>query len=227
MRRALLLITLAVLLVPATARAQQTINFQLGGFVPHAPDARPFDDVLNQNLNFLAFNPSDFDGFTFGGEWLFPLHNYFEGGLGLGFYTHSVHSVYLNQINTDTGFDIPQELKLRIVPFTATVRFLPLGHGGFEPYIGGGVAAYYWRYAETGQWVDPNGDIFVGNFVGSGSAVGPVVVGGVRGFFDPMTVGFEIRWQSGHGNLPADQGFAGSRIDLGGVNYLATVGIRF
>ena len=226
MRRALLMIAAAVLLVPASARAQQTLNFQLGGFIPHSADARPSSDVLVQDQSSLDFATSDFNGVTFGGEWLFPIHNNFEGGLGLGFYNRTVPSVYLNVVNSN-GSEIGQDLKLRIVPFTATVRFLPLGHGGFEPYIGAGVAAYYWRYAETGQFVDVNNNIFQGSFVGSGSAVGPVVMGGFRGVFDPLTAGFEVRWQSGKGNLPADQSFAGSKIDLGGFNYLFTLGIRF
>lgn len=227
MRRILFFMLTAALAVPAVASAQQTVNFYVGAFVPHAPDARPFDDVVNQNMNFLDFNPSDFNGATVGGEWLFPMTDHFEGGLGIGFYTRSVDSVYLNLVNSD-GTDIPQQMKLRIIPFTATVRFLPLGHGAFEPYIGGGVVAYRWRYAETGQFVDnTDNSIFNGNFVGTGSAVGGTVLGGARLVVDPLAFGGEIRWQSGKGTLPGDQGFAGNVIDLGGFNYLFTVGIRF
>jgi outer membrane protein W len=226
MRRVALFVLAAALAMPGVASAQQTVDFLIGGFVAHAPDARPANDVINQDLNFLSFDPTALNGFTIDGEWLFALNNHFEGGLGLGFYQSDVPSTYLNLVNAN-GAEITQDLKLRVVPFTATVRFLPLGHGAFEPYIGGGVAAYYWRYAETGQFVDQNNNIFNANSVGSGSAVGPVVVGGARFVFDPMTFGGEIRWQSGHGNLPADQGFAGSVIDLGGFNYLFTVGVRF
>ena len=39
--------------------------------------------------------------------------------------------------------EIEQEFKLRIVPFTATFRFLPLGRkGAVQPYIGGGVGVF-------------------------------------------------------------------------------------
>jgi hypothetical protein len=44
------------------------------------------------------------------------------------------------------------------------------------------------------------------------------------GQFDP---GFEVRYQSATGDLPASQTFAGPRIDLGGFNYLFTFNIRF
>ena len=40
-------------------------------------------------------------------------------------------------------------------------------------------------------------------------------------------IGFEARWQSAAGKLPADQDFFGTEIDLGGMNYLATFNIRF
>ena len=66
-----------------------------------------------------------------------------------------------------------------------------------------------------------------GRFVGSGGAVGPVILGGVRFPFGPWALGGEIRYQHAKGDLPADQNFAGSKIDLGGFNYLATFNVRF
>ena len=70
-------------------------------------------------------------------------------------------------------------------------------------------------------------NVFTGNFVGSGAAVGPVVLGGIRIPFGQALVGGEIRYQAAEGNLPADQSFAGTKIDLGGFNYLVTFGFRF
>ena len=58
-----------------------------------------------------------------------------------------------NFVNS-TAAEIEQDLKLRIVPFTATVRLLPLGHDApVQPYIGGGVGVFGWRYSESGQFV--------------------------------------------------------------------------
>jgi outer membrane protein W len=209
------------------ASAQQSVNLFIGGFVPRSVDARPDDDVLVNDQNFLAFRINDFKGATLGGELLVGLGDYVEGGLGLGYYSKTVPSVYLFQVNAN-GSEISQDLKLRVVPFTATVRFLPLGrHAPIQPYVGAGVGVMRYRYSETGQFVDSDDSIFNGNFVGSGTATGPVVLGGVRfsvGQFDP---GFEVRYQSAKGDLPADQTFAGPRIDLGGFNYLFTFNIRF
>lgn len=233
MRRILFFILAAALAVPASASAQQTINVFLGGFVPRAEDARDPNDVLIADLGSaqpLDFNVSDFNGFTLGGEWLFPLGTHVEGGLGVGFYTRTVPSVYRNLVNSD-GSEIEQDLKLRTVPLTATIRFLPLGNtNGFQPYIGAGVNAIWYRYAETGQFVDlTDNSIYRASYVHSGSAAGPVVLGGVRFVIDPLVAGGEIRWQSAKGDLPTTgtNSFLGSRIDLGGFNYLFTIGVRF
>jgi outer membrane protein W len=135
--------------------------------------------------------------------------------------------VYTDSVHPD-GSDIAQTLKLRIVPFTATIRLLPFGNNGpIQPYIGAGVGVYSWRYSETGEFVDLQNNIFTGNFVGSGSATGPTILGGVRVPIGSAGVGFEIRHQSAQGKLPADQGFAGTTIDLGGYNYLFTMSFRF
>lgn len=212
------------------ASAQQSVDVWVGGFAPRAEDARTGDDVLVQNRDFLLFNTNDFNGGTVGGEWLIALGDKFDAGLGLGFYQRTVPAVYTDFVNKD-GSEIEADLKLRVVPFTATVRFLPLGHNAaIQPYIGAGAGAFRWRYSETGQFVDftdPQRTIFRGNFVTSGGASGPVVLGGVRVPIGSTAVGGEIRYQSAEGNLPSDQGFAGSKIDLGGFAYLLTVNIRF
>ena len=214
------------------ATAQQSINFYVGGFNPRGEDGRSSQDVLVNNLDFLAFNIKDFNAATVGAEWLAGLGNNFEAGLGVGFSTRSVPTVYLDFQNAN-GTEIEQSLKLRVVPFTATVRFLPMGrHNGIEPYIGGGVGVLGFRYSETGQFLATDRSIFRGNFVGSGTATGPVILGGVRVPIGSVGIGGEIRYQSAKGNLPTDQGFAGSNngtptIDLGGITYAFMVNFRF
>ena len=221
-------------LAAPTASAQQSVNFYLGGFTPRAIDARGNDEVIVQNSVFLAtankvrgIDIGEFNGVSVGGEWLFGLSRNVEGGLGIGLYQRTVPTVYTDLVNTN-GTDIEQDLKLRIVPFTATIRFLPLGNdAAVQPYIGAGVGAYRWRYSETGQFVDFQNNVFTGTFVGSGGAAGPTILGGVRFPVGTAGVGFEIRYQSAEGDLPADQGFSGSTIDLGGLHYLFTMNFRF
>jgi hypothetical protein len=210
------------------ASAQQSINLYVGGFVPRAEDGRSHDDVLVNNLGQggLLFDISDFHSATFGAEYLVGLADKFEAGLGIGYQQKSVPSIYADVINAN-GAEIEQTLKLRLIPFTATLRFLPLGHGSVQPYVGAGVGVFGWRYSETGEFVDQNNVIFRGNFVGSGSATGPVFLGGVRAPLGSVGLGFELKWQRAEGDLPASENFAGPKIDLGGVNYTFLVNFRF
>ena len=246
MKRLITFLTAAFIvgvLAPSPAAAQQSLNIFLGGFAPRGLDGRGNDDVLLQesvnggcspacplatlNRN-TGIDVSEFNGFTIGGEWLVGLGNNFEGSLGLSLYTRTVPTTYADLVNAN-GTEIEQDLKLRIVPFAATVRFLPTGHrSSFVPYIGAGVGAFAYRFSETGQFVDSNDrrTIFAANFVGSGSAAGPVILGGIRLPVGNAAVGGEIRYQSAKGNLSTSD-FVAPKIDLGGFNYVFSVGFRF
>jgi outer membrane protein W len=218
------------------ASAQQSINLSIGGFAPRAEDARKPNDVLVNNLVRLplVFNIGDFHSVAFGADYLVGFGNNFEAGLGIGFQQRSVPSVYEDVVNSD-GSEIEQTLKLRVVPFNATIRFLPLGrHSAVEPYIGAGVGVFAWRYSETGQWVDRRDDtIFRDTSVGSGSTSGPMILGGIRAPFGSWALGGELRYHSARADLPTDQGFATDgrdptpKIDLSGFTYLFSVNFRF
>ena len=223
----------ASFVAPPQASAQQAISVYLGGFVPKGMDSRGGDDVIFRNGDFLSnrdgrpLNPRDLSGVTVGAEYLVGLGDFLDAGLGIGFYQGSTPAVYTDLMNAN-GTDIEQDLKLRIVPVTATIRFLPLGHhDAITPYFGAGVGIYNWRYTETGQFVDGSGNIFRDTFEGKDTTVGPVILGGVRVPIGNGGIGGEIRYQGGSGNLPASESFAGSKINLGGFNYLVTFTVGF
>jgi hypothetical protein len=215
--------------VPVTA--QQTINLSLGYFTVRGEDARVDGDVLNANRNFLAFDIGDFNGATIGGEWLVPLGPYFEAGAGIGFSRRTVNSVYERFTDRD-GSEIEQQLRLRIVPVAFTVRVVPLSHTSpVQPYFGGGLGLFNWRYSEAGEFVDfeQGNRIFREQYVASGSETGPILLGGLRFAGDAVSSGFEIRYQSA--DAPLGRPFSilqrDPRIDLGGWTYQFTVGWRF
>ncbi len=222
---ALLVFALAVGL-PAPASAQQTISVQLGAFLPKGENGRVEGDVLDINREYLLFDFGDFNGFLVSGDWSFALGQYLEGSAGFGYYQSTVPAVYREWINED-GSEIEQDLKLRIMPATALVRVLPLGaRRAFQPYFGGGLAVYFWRYSETGEFLGTDESVFSDSFVDSGTSVGPVAVFGVRGVMSQSAViGVEGRYQWGEGDLSQD--FLGDKIDLGGFSILATFGFRF
>jgi hypothetical protein len=218
------------------AYADQWLGLNLGYFAAHGESGRAEGDVVAADRTFLTFRTNDLRGVTVGGEWLVDLDDlmgasfgrFIEAGFSAGYHSGTAPSVYTDFINSD-GSEIRQNLRLRIVPITATVRYLPLGHDApIQPYVGAGVGIFSWRYSETGDFVDfSDNSIFHGNFAASGTDVGPVILGGARVPLGALAIGGEIRYQKAEGDLPASGGFAGPKIDLGGINYLATVQIKF
>jgi hypothetical protein len=223
----LMLACFAVIALPERAVAQQTLNFSLGAFVPRGFDARVEGDTLVANRNFLVFDMSDFTAASVGAEWLLPVGQYFEAGAGLGFSRRTVPTVYEDFVDDD-GTEVDQDLRLRIVPLTATIRLLPLGQSrALQPYFGAGVALFNWRYSESGEFIDfnDNAAIFRDSFVASGNEPGVVAFGGIRFAGDTLSSGGEIRYSAAEADLPSD--FVGTTIDLGGWSYLFSLGIRF
>jgi hypothetical protein len=220
----------AVIGLAQPAAAQQTVNLNLGYFAVRGEDARVNDDVLNENLNFFAFDVNDFNTMSIGGEWLVPLGSYLEAGAGIGFTRRTVPSVYNDFLDSD-GSEIEQDLRLRTVPLALTFRVLPLGQGsGFQPYIGGGLGIIAWRYSETGEFIDPQRVIFREQYVASGNATRPMALGGIRFGGDSVTAGFEARYQSADADLGSrfsSPDLPQPRIDLGGWTYQLNVGFRF
>ena len=233
MMRAGVLVAAAAALLGAAqpAAAQQTLNFTFGYFAVRGEDARVNDDILNENRNFRDFEIGDFNTGSAGVEWLIPLGNYLEAGAGASFSRRTVASVYNEFIDSD-GTEIDQEARLRLAPVAFTLRVLPLGQTSpVQPYFGGGLAVVAWRYSEFGEFVDfqRRNAIFREQFVASGNATGPVILGGLRFAGDAMSGGFEVRYHSA--DAPLGDEFArfdpALRIDLGGWTYQGTVGVRF
>ena len=233
------LAAMVVLLAPASASAQiarvsssdhrNAVGFTLGGFFPRGEDGRVDGDVIVRDLDDLVFEVNDFNGFTFSGEWLFGLGKYLEGGVGAGYYKKGVDSVYRGFVNAN-GSEIEQDLKFRIAPITATVRFLPVGRGAIEPYVGVGVGFFNWRWSETGEFVDSADDsIFRATYKADGWGVGPVIVGGVRApIADAFDVGGEVQFQKATGDIDrAETGLLGDKIDLGGGSISFGFLVRF
>ena len=240
MQVALGVLAIVGVMTPARAEAQirrvssssdwrQAIGFSLGYFVVKGEDSRDDDDVLFRDLDSLLFDIDDFNGVTFGGEWLVGLTDHLEVGAGVNYYQNTVHSIY-RSIEFEDGSELDQDLKLRQIPIMATVRFLPIGrNASFQPYIGAGVAIIPWRYTETGEFLDFNGEIFRASFKADGTEVGPVILGGVRvPVADTWLIGGEFRWHSAEGDTGGiDEGFLGNKIDLGGWSTNFTVHFRF
>jgi opacity protein-like surface antigen len=218
-----------IMRVGSTSDSRQAIGFTLGYFVLNGDDKRDENDVLFANQSSLLFDTKDFNGGSFGAEWLVAVTDYIEVGAGVSVYQRTVPSIY-RHLQFDDLTEIEQDLKLRQVPITATVRFLPIGRrGGFQPYIGAGVAVINWRYSESGEFVDFDDEIFPATFVAKGTETVPVILGGVRfPVSDVWTIGGEVRWHRAEGETGGiDKGFLGDKIDLGGWTSNFAVHFRF
>lgn len=237
----------AVAVAPADAQvvrigqsdSRNTVTFNLGYFVLPGAESRVDDDAIVPNLLDLAkiedlepLEIGDFNGLTFGGEWLYGITDYLEVGAGVGFYRKTVETTYAHETHED-GSDIAQDLKFKIVPITASVRFLPFGRGAaVQPYAGIGIGIFNWRYTEIGEFIDSEGFIFSNvedPFDKSGTAVGPVVLFGLRApIGDVWALGADFRWQKAEGDgLLEEDDFLGDKIDLGGWTTSVTFGFRF
>ncbi len=234
----------ALILWPAAAQAQivrvsgsdtrQSFGVHFGGFFPKAEDARVDGDVLVVNRSYLIFDIGDFRGFSVGAEYLFGVSDFIEAGVDVSLYQRTSPSIYA-EVTHEGGREIEQDLKLRIIPITASIRFVPTGRNAtVQPYVGLGAGLLNWRYSETGEFVDFAEDppaIFRDSFAASGTEVAPVVLGGVRFLAsDAWIVGGEIRWQKADADTGGSRaGFAtgADKIDLGGWTTNFTVHFRF
>jgi opacity protein-like surface antigen len=243
MRRTVLLPTLllaALLAAPQLAAADGLVGGFVGGFIPKGLDGRTHGDVLAENLAFrtLFDDVGDqdpihlFTGVNAGGEVLFGLGDFLEAGVGVGvFQSKERFSFYTDFTDTD-GTDIEQSTKFRIVPVSVTVRAFPIGRTTpVQPYVGGGVNFYRWKYTESGEFIDFSDatlPVFSDTFTDSGSAVGATILGGVRvPVGRTLMIGGEVRWQGGSADLAPELNFAGNKLDLSGVSVGATVHVKF
>lgn len=227
----------AVLLVlvaaPASAQVVQGFQIGIGGFLPQGFDGRPPNDVLVTDLSApasqaLLFDINHFNGGTIFGEWNVDVGKHLEFGAGVGFYKRTTPSIYAALQNTN-GQDIPQNLRLRTIPVSAVVRFMPIGKPGHaQPYVGAGIAAVIWRYSEFGQFVDDSNNIFQAAFVGSGVAPAGLLLGGIRLPFngDVFAVMAEARYQWASGTLSTTD-FLSNKIDLNGMNITVAFQLRY
>lgn len=228
--------------VPASAQVVHSITFGAGIFWPRGFDSRVEGDVLVANKTqpevfpgataSLDFEVSDFRAYPIFGEWNMGFGHHIEVSVGVGYQNKNVKSRYKDLINTEQNdADILQELRLRMIPISGTVKFLGGQVGGFQPYGGAGISAVNFKYTETGDFVDPSTlEIFNDQFTADGFAFGALIFGGLRMPLggDVYALQVEGRYLFGSGDTGgAEAGFLGDKIDLSGGSLNFGFLIRF
>jgi len=214
----------------ASAQVVQSLNLSIGAFMPRGEESRVKNDVWLQDVSVYRMEVRDFTSADLSGEWNLAFNKHLEVGLGGAFSQRTVPTFYRDYTNAD-GSEIRSNFKLRQVPLTGVVRFLPIGDAtSFQPYIGAGVAVIKWDYSEVGDFIDfnDNMNVYHAQYTANGVSTGPVILAGFRAPIngDIFAVTFEGRWQRAQGDLNTND-FLGSKIDLGATSLRAGVLIRF
>ena len=219
----------ALALSPHPALAQQTLNLSWGYSMMRT--GRVATDILLIEHHDLAFEFRDFNVPAIGVEWLVPIGNRYEAGVGASLSRDTVPTVHVGVFNSD-GSPIPRELRLRQMPLALTARMLPLGQSySVQPYIGGGLAFIRWRFSESGDFAAASRRTIFRDeeYTATGSALGPVVLAGLRAVTgDTLAFGLEGRYQRARGSFgPVFARVVDPDIDFGGWTMLVTAGMRF
>lgn len=227
-----LLITASMVAQPATASAQvvQSVNLNLGVFMPRGEDTRKANDVWIKNLPVYRFEVKDFTGGEASAEWNFAFGDRVELGLGGAFYQRTIDTSYRDYTNPNHT-EIESKFRLRTMPVTGVVRILPFGNAGtFQPYIGGGIGIVNWRYSEFGDFIDFNdrNNVYRAQYTANGNKAAPVFLAGFRAPVggDVWAITFEGRYMRAEGDLNTND-FLGSKVDLGGTALRFGVLLRF
>lgn len=246
LRVSCLTVLLLGIAAPASAQVVHSVTMGAGFFWPRGFEGRVDGDVLVADLTqpiipgtvppstgSLQFEIGDFRSFPVFGEYNLTFGDRVEASFGVGYSQRKVDSVYRDLVNSARGgAEIEQDLSLRMIPFTAVVRFLPFGDAGsFQPYVGAGFTAVNFRYSESGEFVDPTDlAVFHDQFVASGTSVGGMILGGIRMPLGGDVYAFQVegRYQFVSGDTGgAANGFLGSKIDMSGGTLMGGLVIRF
>lgn len=186
-RRFLVAGTLAVILLPSAATAQEgrdflfrrplfTLGFQVGYAVPLAGS-----EVYDFATDELTLTKSDFNAVTWMGSFAFRATERIDIGFEVGYAKSDKRSEFREWEDTD-GLPIEQNTLLRRVPVSATVRGFLFDRGQrisrfawipgkWSPFAGVGIGRMNYSFEQVGDFVDFESlDIFTDTFRSEGNA---------------------------------------------------------
>jgi hypothetical protein len=255
MKRYLILIAAALTLVPSLAFSN-TMSVRLGYYLPKASGGP--DSLWTIELDQMTFQRSDFNGTNLGFSYEYFVSKNLSFELSVDTYSRRKIGYYLDYIGFDTnlgnfafpaslyegGFDIDHSFNVSITPVQFSVKLLPIGRRNrIVPYVGGGIAAYFWNVNIRGLIVDftdeafyPDeelGDVPIYGIVQTDTRQNARVAFGYHGFAGLMvpignriTLSAEARYHAAKGKFSATGAFPDYEdFDLGG--YALTAGLNY
>jgi hypothetical protein len=198
------------------------LEVRLGAFFPRA-QSNLFDD----DSELYTVDKDDWRGLYGGAEFSFDLASRVEMGISLDGYSRTIDTVYRDFVR-ENGTEIPQSLRLTIVPLGVSLRLLPAGRrAAVSPYLTIGGDVFFYKYEEFGEFIDffsDDFDISSDSFVSDGAIFGGHAAAGLRvPVGDDFAVTGEVRYQFAPRRRMNDD-FRNNDIDLSGAS--ATLGFR-
>jgi hypothetical protein len=192
-------------------------------------------EVWEENEAVFTTSIEDFNDFVWGFSFTNGLANNVELGINADFYDATATAGYRDYLD-GFGYPILHDTRLRKVPLTVDLRFLPTGrnraNGRSGPvlYLGVGGGANFWSYEETGEFIDfatVDLEIFPGSFGDEGVAWELHALGGLE---LPLNRGFNLLLEGRYSWSRAELGgeLAGlGELDLGGASIFVGGAFRF
>jgi opacity protein-like surface antigen len=234
MRRAIAVLTLAVLAAWPGRASAGNLDLKLGAFFPRAASGLP-NDLFADDANLYIrdgnrLEKKDWVGPAGGIAYNSRLAPNFELGVGLDGYGKKLHTSYADYTD-DAGAEIRQTLQLSVVPLGVSLRAVPTSRlARVAPFVEVGADLVFYEYKESGDFIDfedPNQTIYSDAFKASGTTLGWHVAGGVRvPVSDDFSLVGQYRYQIAK---KKDMGpdFGGLALDLNGGMATFGVNIRF
>ncbi|MCP4150087.1 MAG: outer membrane beta-barrel protein [bacterium] len=148
MKRTLLII-LIILVAGIIPLSGHSLNLKMGTFFPSMKS-----DLWDLNRENLTFDKDDLRGAYYGAEFEVFMGRKLSLALEAGHYKKKAYSIY-RDVEYEDGAQIEQDIFLRINSLEMGFKLYPAGHRKqFNPFIGGGVGLYAWRYVQGGEFVD-------------------------------------------------------------------------
>lgn len=194
----------------------ESFSFKIGYFKPRAES-----DLWAQNFDNLTMKKSDFNQVTFMVEADYFAGDYVNLEVGIGRYQRQVNTRD-RDFEFEDGKPIRQTIFLRIVPIEGSIKLYPAGREiPLIPYVGAGVGAYFWEYAESGDFVvnrnSPSPRVISGLFRTMTVSPGYQIKAGLQVPVHRWTVDGEVKYVRARGNLSSDFDPDFEPFDLSGL----------
>jgi opacity protein-like surface antigen len=238
MRRAICVLTLAVLAVWPRPSSAGNLDLRVGAFFPRADSDLFADDSDLYVRDGQRLATSDWVGWAGGIAYNSKLADNIEIGVSLDGYGKKLHTSYLAFTDETTGGEIRQNLELAMVPVGVSLRLVPTRRSArVAPFVEIGPDLVFYEYKEEGDFLVDPGDVncvtrdgcnvYPDLFKSTGAAFGFHAAGGVRvAVSDDVSVVGQYRYYF-VGRPEMGDDFGGFHLDLNGG--MATFGfnVRF